>query len=57
MIRLWRLYQGGMGGGHLPDAGGSGQQAAIMLDAFAAMNAAEAELEKDRKDRERLGRR
>ena len=48
MIRLWRLYQGGMGGGHLPDAGGSGQQAAIMLDAFAAMNAAEAELEKDR---------
>ena len=39
MVRLWRLYQGGdMGVGHLPDAGGSMDQAAIMLDAFSLMS-------------------
>ncbi len=44
MIRLWRLYEGGMGVGHLPDAGGSMDQAAIMLDAFGLMAAAKAAL-------------
>lgn len=45
MLRLWRMFQGGMAGvGVLPDDGGSGRQAAIMLDAFSVMSAAEAEL-------------
>ncbi len=56
MIEYWRAYApppgriGGMAAGylpahgHLPEAGGYGDQAAIMLDAFAVMSAAEAEL-------------
>lgn len=56
MVRLWRAYRpspGRLGGlvqgvvpvvGHLPEAGGAGEQAAIMLDAFAIMDSAEAEL-------------
>ncbi len=52
MVRLWRLFQGGMGPGHLPDAGGVLDQPALMLDAFAYMNAVEAQLQapQDRKD-------
>jgi hypothetical protein len=49
MVRLWRLYQGGMGVGHLPESGGSGEQACVMLEAFAAMTAMELEL-KPRRD-------
>lgn len=56
MVRYWRAYcphPGRIGGmaagiipaaGHLPEAGGYGDQAAIMLDAFEIMSAAEAEL-------------
>lgn len=56
MVQLWRAYRpqpgriGGMSAGvvpvsgHLPDAGGTGDQAAIMMDAFAIMTDAEAEL-------------
>ena len=56
MVRLWRAYRpapgriGGMAAGvvpvmgHLPEAGGYGEQAAIMLDAFEIMSRAEAEL-------------
>ncbi|PWC86048.1 hypothetical protein TSH100_13820 [Azospirillum sp. TSH100] len=56
MVQLWRAYRpqpgriGGMAAGvvpvvgHLPDAGGTGDQAAIMMDAFAIMSDAEAEL-------------
>ncbi len=50
MLMLWRAFQGGGGGlmgggiGHLPDPGGMLQQAAIMMDAFAVMNAAERDL-------------
>ncbi|MBP2297951.1 hypothetical protein [Azospirillum picis] len=56
MVQLWRAYQphaGRIGGmaqgvvpvtGHLPEAGGVGDQAAIMMDAFAIMSQAEAEL-------------
>ncbi|MGF7176996.1 hypothetical protein [Azospirillum doebereinerae] len=56
MVQFWRAYRpppgrvAGMAGGiipvagHLPEAGGFGDQAAIMLDAFAIMTAAEAEL-------------
>lgn len=45
MLHLFRLYQGGgMGVGHLPDAGGVMDQAAIMLDAFALMAGFEARL-------------
>jgi hypothetical protein len=45
MIRLWRMSQGGMAGpGPLPEAGGVLDQAAIMLQAFGIMNAAEKEL-------------
>lgn len=47
MIRLWRLYQGGMyGGGMLPQAGGVMEQSIVMMDAFAFMNATEAEIRK-----------
>lgn len=56
MLRLWRAYRpapgriGGMAAGvipvtgHLPEAGGSGEQAAIMIEAFGIMDAAEAQL-------------
>lgn len=49
MVRLWRLYQGGFGPGHLPDPGGSLDQAAIMIDAFAIMSAEDARLAKLRR--------
>jgi len=52
MLRLWKAFQGGgMGIGHLPDAGGFGDQAAIMIEAFEIMSAAKAELQKPKKDR------
>ncbi|AWJ86320.1 hypothetical protein TSH58p_22660 (plasmid) [Azospirillum sp. TSH58] len=56
MVRFWRSFRpapgriGGMAAGvvpvagHLPEAGGYGDQAAIMLDAFEVMSRAEAEL-------------
>lgn len=59
MLALWRAYappMGRIGGmaagllpvqGHLPETGGYGDQAAIMLDAFAVMSAAAAELESE----------
>ena len=40
MVRLWRLFKEG----HLPESGGTGEQAAAMLDAFGIMTAAESEL-------------
>lgn len=47
MVRLWMLYRGGgFGAGHLPQAGGTGDQAALMLDAFALMSGVAAEFEK-----------
>ena len=47
MITLWQLFQGSdYGVGHLPDSGGVMEQTAIMMDAFAIMNKAEAELKK-----------
>lgn len=45
---LWRLYQGGDGVGHLPDAGGVNDQPAWLLEAFAVMDGAEHELKTDR---------
>jgi len=56
MLRLWRAYRpvpgqiaGAAGGvvpaaGHLPESGGAGEQAAIVMDAFDVMSQAEAEL-------------
>ncbi|WP_188051789.1 hypothetical protein [Azospirillum sp. Sh1] len=52
MVRYWRAYRpypGRIAGiipatGHLPESGGYGDQAAIMLDAFEIMSGAEAEL-------------
>ncbi len=56
MVRLWRAYRpqpgriDGMASGvipvpgHLPESGGYGEQAAVMMEAFAIMSAAEAEL-------------
>lgn len=45
MVRLWSLYRGGgMGVGHLPETGGAGDQAAIMIDAFGVMEAMAAKL-------------
>lgn len=55
MVRLWRAYRpspgriAGMAAGylpvvgHLPESGGVGEQAAIMLDAFDIMTQAETE--------------
>lgn len=45
MLRLWRLSQGGMGGGHLPEDGGGMTQSVKMMEAFALMSAFEAELQ------------
>ncbi len=38
------MYAGGMSVGHLPEAGGAGDQAATMLDAFAVLSTAHSEL-------------
>lgn len=47
MVQYWRLWQGGESGpGLLPESGGVGDQAAIMIDALQIMDAAEAELRK-----------
>lgn len=51
MLRLWRLFQGGMGSGCLPDPGGSLDQPVLMIEAFAVMSATEAGLQ----DRENGG--
>lgn len=48
MVQLWRLFQGGMGIGPLPDPGGTMDQPCIMLDAFAVMSSIEAELREKR---------
>lgn len=48
MVRVWDAWRrGGMGGGvgHLPESGGTCEQAAVMLDALAHMNAVYAQLE------------
>ncbi len=46
MVRLWRLFRAGLGGaGYLPDPGGVFDQPAAMLEAFAIMSSAEAELD------------
>ncbi|BBK30314.1 hypothetical protein EDC65_2241 [Stella humosa] len=54
MLRFWAAWRGGgMGPGHLPAAGGYGDQAAIMMDALHLMDAADARLgaeEKRRRD-------
>ncbi len=44
MVGVLRLYQGGMGAGHLPDAGGILDQPSIMLDALNLMASFEAKL-------------
>lgn len=56
MLILWRAYApppgriAGMAAGvlrtvgHLPEAGGAGEQAAVMLDAFECMTAVEAQI-------------
>lgn len=43
MLRLWRLFQGGAGAGHLPEVGAAMDQPTKMIDAFALMSAFEAE--------------
>ena len=49
MMQLWYMARGnGFSAGVLPEAGGVGDQAAIMMDAFSVMNAAWAELEPKR---------
>jgi len=46
MVTIWSMWRGGgFGSGHLPDAGGSLDQPAIMLDAFGIMEAAAKELD------------
>lgn len=47
MLEIWQLYRGGgMGPGHLPDAGGIMDQPTAMLRAFAVMTATERALRK-----------
>ena len=49
-VRQWGSCRGGMGGmAHWPDAGGVADQAAWIVDAFAALGSIEATLDKDRK--------
>lgn len=49
LLPIWRLWQGGaMAPGHLPDSGGTLDQAACMIDAFRVMDRAEARLKKER---------
>jgi hypothetical protein len=47
MVKLWRLFTGGMAPGFLPESGGLMDQAAIMIDAFGIMSAAESDLKAD----------
>lgn len=55
VVRLWRTCRGDMGLAVLPEAGGLLDQAAWLLDAFDACNAAEAGLiadEREKRERE-----
>ncbi|WP_376957740.1 hypothetical protein ABNQ39_11465 [Azospirillum sp. A26] len=45
MLHLWRLFQGGMGAGHLPEGPASMDQSVKMMEAFAIMSAFENELQ------------
>lgn len=51
MLRLFRQFAPGMGAGHLPDAGGMLDQAAIMIEAFSVMAEADQEMRKPRENR------
>lgn len=51
MLHIWRLSQGGMGSGHLPETGGSMDQSTKMMEAFAIMGAFEAELRDSKSSR------
>ncbi|CAO3428666.1 hypothetical protein [Azospirillum argentinense] len=44
MVRLWRMSQGGMGVGHLPEGPRAMSQSTLMMDAFALMTEAEAKM-------------
>lgn len=44
MLRLWQYFRPDDGIGHLPEAGGVMDQAAVMMDAFAVMDWAYARL-------------
>jgi len=48
IVRLWRMYQGGMGVGHLPHAGGAVDQSCILLEAFGILSATEAALKPEK---------
>lgn len=53
-VRLWAACRGEAGMAHWPDAGGVADQAAWIVDAFAALTACDAEMrEADRKLRGR----
>lgn len=47
LIRLWRLSQGGTGIGHLPEGPASLDQNPALMEAFAILSSAEAELRED----------
>lgn len=51
MMRLWRMSQGGMGVGHLPEGPASLDQSILMMDAFAVMSVAEADLKEEADDK------
>jgi hypothetical protein len=49
-VRLWAACRGGMGGiAHWPDAGGVGDQAAWVVDAFAALGGIDAALDEEKR--------
>lgn len=47
LVRLWRLSQGGMGVGHLPEGPCSLDQGVLLMDVFGLLSAAEAEVRDD----------
>lgn len=46
MLMMFNQWHGGASVGHLPEAGGAGDQAAIMMDAFHIMASAKARMPK-----------
>lgn len=57
LLRLWNAFRsGGMGAGHLPGAGGYGDQDAYTMAAIEHCCAAEAKIRKRQEDFRNLGR-
>jgi len=51
-VRLWAVCRGEAGIAHWPDAGGIGDQAAWIVDAFAALSAIDAKWREEERSRQ-----